>query len=405
MRRQLVRVMALSVAVVGAGGCAWFERVHGPNGPIEQPASETKVWAIAVSDNGRYVAYESHADDLVERDTNGKGDIFVRDTVTDTTEIVSVASDGSRGNGHSRMPSISDDGRYVAFTSASTNLVPGDDSESDVFVHDRDERTTTLVSTGYDFDEFASPFTGDPEASNVVYPSISGDGTTVAWNVEARHSLTTITIPTGPFVATVGQAPALLGNRAWAGPPSLSDDGSRVAHSSFDLPSSGFEVTYESLVSDVRTAAALRSVDVGTMLLEADNTPSIVISGNGRHVAYTGPDEVVRRMRILTGASDELSRGDWTQVTSIADDGSRTTFRTYADRWMSLATVLRPGNVRYTGTDSIGRRSINVQSGVISGDGRWVAFIAIDPTHDGAVAGDPFDAFIRSVDVSDHGPS
>ncbi len=403
---QLGRVRAAFALVfaVGMSGCAWFERVHGPSGPINEPATATEVWEIAISDNGRFVAYESYASDLVDDDTNGKGDIFVRDTVTDTTEIVSVATAGSLGNGHSRMPSISDDGRYVAFMSQATNFTPGDDATSDVFVHDRVEHTTTLISTGYGFDEFTAPFAGDPETSNVVYPQISGDGSTFAWNVDARLSIAAATIPTGPFVAVRNETPRRIPSRAWAGPPSLSDDGRRVAHASFDLPTAGFNVDYESSVHAADTGDLLRTVETGTMLLEGDTPPSIVISGNGRHVASSGPANIVRRTRILTGESVELATGTFVRVTSMADDGSRTTFRTYADRWMSLATVIRPGEIRYTGTDSIGRRSINVQSGVISGDGKWVAFIAIDPTDEDAVGGYPFDAFIRSVDRRDHGP-
>jgi WD40-like Beta Propeller Repeat len=405
--RTIMRQLALALATVGLASCAWFERVHGPTGAISDPATTTEVWEIAISDNGRYVAYESYSDGLVDGDTNGKGDIFVRDTFADTTAIVSVATDGSLGNGHSRMPSISDDGRYVAFVSSATNFSAGDDTTSDVFIHDRTTHSTTLVSTGYDFDEFASPFAGDPETSNVLYPVISGDGSTVAWNVDARLSITAASIPTGPFVAIVGGPPKRMVGKTWAGPPSLSDDGRRVAHSSFDLPSAGFTVPYQSTVSDVATSSPVRTVDAGNLLLEGETPPSIVISGNGRHVAYSGPDNVVRRMRILTGEAVELATATSlvARVTSIADDGSRTTFRTYADRWMSLATVIRPGEVRFTGTDSIGRRSINVHSGVISGDGQWVAFIGIDPTDDKAIGGDPFDAFIRSVDRRDHGPA
>ncbi len=386
------------------GGCAWFERVHGPTGPITEPATTTKVSDIAIDDRGRFVAFESYATDLVDGDTNGKGDIFVRDTVTDTTEIVSVGGDGVLGNGHSRTPSISDDGRFVAFVSAASNFVPGDDFTSDVFVRDRQLGTTMIVSTGYDFDEFASPFAGSPEESSVVNPTISGDGSTVAWNVEAQLSIAAAIIPTGPFVARIGEAPKRMDSRSWSTSPSLSDDGSRVAHASFDLPSGGFVVAYSSTVQSVSSGDTIRTVADATFLLEGETPPSIVISGNGRHVAYSGPDNVVRRMRILTGEAIELASGMFTRVTSIADNGSRTTFRTYANGWSSIATVMAPGDIRFTSTDSIGRRSVNAHSGVISGNGSWVVYIGIDPTNEDAIGGDPFDAFLRSVDRRDHGP-
>ena len=70
--------------------------------------------------------FQSDASNLVPGDTNGKTDIFVYDRQADTIERVSLASDGTQGNGISSYPSISADGRYVAFQSYASNLVPGD---------------------------------------------------------------------------------------------------------------------------------------------------------------------------------------------------------------------------------------------------------------------------------------
>src|SRR5207253_786277 len=78
------------------------------------------------------------ASDLVSGDTNGKRDIFVRDMQTGTTTMVSVGAAGALGNGDSDSPSISQDGRYVVFSSESTNLVGNDtNTKRDVFIHDR----------------------------------------------------------------------------------------------------------------------------------------------------------------------------------------------------------------------------------------------------------------------------
>ncbi|MBI5285723.1 MAG: thrombospondin type 3 repeat-containing protein, partial [Chloroflexi bacterium] len=86
----------------------------------------------------RYVAFYSWATNLVPGDTNGADDVFVRDRVTGATERVSADSAGTQGNGFSYSPSISGDGRYVAFYSWATNLVPGDtNGADDVFVRDR----------------------------------------------------------------------------------------------------------------------------------------------------------------------------------------------------------------------------------------------------------------------------
>ena len=71
----------------------------------------------SISGDGRYVAFSSDATNLVPADTNGYPDVFVRDRQTSTTARVSVTSSGSQGNGDSEVPSISQDGRYVAFYS------------------------------------------------------------------------------------------------------------------------------------------------------------------------------------------------------------------------------------------------------------------------------------------------
>ncbi|MEG4143910.1 TolB family protein, partial [Microcoleus sp. Pol7_B1] len=101
----------------------------------------------SISADGRFVAFESNATNLVPGDTNDTGDIFVRDTLTNTTTRVSVDSAGNQGNGGSVELSMSADGRFVAFSSFATNLVPGDTNDtSDIFVRDTLTNTTTRVS-------------------------------------------------------------------------------------------------------------------------------------------------------------------------------------------------------------------------------------------------------------------
>ena len=85
----------------------------------------------SISGDGRYVAFASSAGNLVADDINGSDDIFVRDTVNGTTTRVSVDSDEVEGIRNSFRPSISGDGRYVAFASRADNLVAGDTNGSD----------------------------------------------------------------------------------------------------------------------------------------------------------------------------------------------------------------------------------------------------------------------------------
>ena len=106
---------------------------------------------LALSADGRYVAFVSLATNLVSGDTNGVMDTFVHDRQTGQTTRVSVASDGMQGNADSGFPSISADGRYVAFWSYASNLVSGDTNlVMDTFVHDRQTGQTTRVSVASD---------------------------------------------------------------------------------------------------------------------------------------------------------------------------------------------------------------------------------------------------------------
>jgi Tol biopolymer transport system component len=100
-----------------------------------------------ISADGRYVVFESLASNLVTRDTNGLSDVFVHDRWTETTTRVSVSSWGEQGNSASVLPSISQDGRYVSFDSFASNLVSVDtNNRDDIFMHDRLYATTALIT-------------------------------------------------------------------------------------------------------------------------------------------------------------------------------------------------------------------------------------------------------------------
>jgi Tol biopolymer transport system component len=104
-----------------------------------------------ISSDGRYVVFSSGADNLVPGDTNEGSDIFVHDRQAHTTQLITWAEDGSPANASSGPQSISSDGRWVVFVSIASNLVAGDaGNQSDVFVHDRQTGRTTLVSMAPD---------------------------------------------------------------------------------------------------------------------------------------------------------------------------------------------------------------------------------------------------------------
>ena len=147
-----------------------------------------------LSADGRFVVFTSNASDLVAGDTNGATDVFVRDLSTGTTQLVSVGNSGAQGDAGSFNPSISADGRYVAFASSADNLVSGDtNGVSDVFVRDLVNHTTTLVSV--DTGQGPTPVQGDGASFD---PSISADGTKVAFTSDASNLSST---PLQPGIA------------------------------------------------------------------------------------------------------------------------------------------------------------------------------------------------------------
>lgn len=131
---------------------------------------------VCVSTNGRYVLFESLADDLVSGDANKFSDVFLRDCQTDTTILVSAATTGGTADNRSESATMTPDGRYVAFVSYATNMVAGDTNNSpDLFVRDLQTQMTTLVSVG------ATNANAFMDA-----PAISADGRWVAFFSSAR---------------------------------------------------------------------------------------------------------------------------------------------------------------------------------------------------------------------------
>lgn len=131
----------------------------------------------AISGDGNWIAFRSRASNLVPGDTNGRWDIFVRDRNLTFIERISVDSDGGQSNRDSFSPSLSDDGRFVAFHSNADNLVPDDANQrTDVFVHDRQTGLTALVSRNGQ---------GDPADGHSTAAKISGDGLWIVFESDA----------------------------------------------------------------------------------------------------------------------------------------------------------------------------------------------------------------------------
>ena len=137
--------------------------------------------ANEVSGLGRFVAIRSSASNLVAGDTNGVDDVFVRNTLSETTTRVSVSTAGTQANGASDQPSISSNGRWVAFRSAATNLVAGDtNGQTDVFLRDLQKKTTIRVSV-------KNSGGGQTTGGGATNPQVSSDGNEVLFASSATN--------------------------------------------------------------------------------------------------------------------------------------------------------------------------------------------------------------------------
>jgi Tol biopolymer transport system component len=135
---------------------------------------------MSMSDDARFVVFSSLANNLVPGDTNGGWDVFVRDRQLGTTARVSVQSNGVQAQGGSVGADVSADGRFVVFRSGASDLVPGDtNSREDIFVRDRQLGTTERINVG--------PSGVEANDSSDDRPSISADGRFVVFDSNASN--------------------------------------------------------------------------------------------------------------------------------------------------------------------------------------------------------------------------
>ena len=147
MTGRAVRSCSILLAVVPLllSGCTWIARASVDTAGGDADAGS---FVPSLSGDGRYVAFASNASDLVADDGNGTTDVFVRDLQTGATTRVSTNVQGGDANGHSDDAAISTDGRYAAFTSVASDLVAaGDNCCTDVFVRDLHAGTTMRLGT------------------------------------------------------------------------------------------------------------------------------------------------------------------------------------------------------------------------------------------------------------------
>jgi hypothetical protein len=232
-------------------------------------------YASAISADGRYVVFESEADNLVAGDTNGALDIFVKDLLTGGIERVSVATGGGQANGGSRQPAVSADGRLVVFSSDATNLDGLDlNPSSDIYLHDRSTGVTRLVHVDSAGNQGISAST---IAGGADSPSISADGSRVSFASGADNLVAGDTngmtdvflhdIPSGQTTRVSVSSQGAQGN-----------DSSRGSR----LSASGGHVLFESRASNLVANDTNFMVDVFAHDVDTGTTERVSVSDSGQ---------------------------------------------------------------------------------------------------------------------------
>ena len=240
-----------------------------------------------ISGNGRFVAFMSEATDLVADDTNDAADVFVRDLDTGVTERVSVSTtDGELIDGVSFEPSISDDGRFVEFQSDSEMIVADDfNGSEDVFVRDRQIGTTVRASVATngaetDFGAYEGVISGN--GANVAFTTDTG---LVGTDINDEDDVYRRSLTAGTTNRVSSAASGLGGGYSAA----ISDDGGFIAFvSDYQLSGPGADVNF---LPDVYVRNTTAATTARVSLTTANATPNNLsigpsISDDGRYVAY-----------------------------------------------------------------------------------------------------------------------
>ncbi|MBN2719688.1 MAG: PD40 domain-containing protein [Proteobacteria bacterium] len=310
------------------------------------------TYTPAISEDGRFIAFEGEPTNFVQGDNNGDYDIFLRDTRTPLTTRVSVSTFGTEANQGSYNPAISGDGHWVAFESNADNLVPGDtNAKRDIFLHDRQTGTTSRVSVGP---------AGVEADDNSYEPALSRDGRYVAFYSYAANLVPEDINPDGDvFLRDTQQGITSLVSVSTAGTqgnkssynPAISADGRYVAFSSIadNLVSGDSNGKMDVFLRDtVLEATSLVSVSTAGVQAEGGSyTPSI--SADGRYVAFysnatnlvpgdtNDADDVFVRdtvmnitARVSVSAAGTEANGE-SNCPYISADGRYVVFDSYAD--------------------------------------------------------------------------
>lgn len=246
--------------------------------PVGGGASNGDSGKATISWDGRYIAFHSEATNLVPNDTNQKLDVFVYDRVTGELEMVSVSSTGAQGNEDSKEPAICDGGRFVSFTSEAANLVSvPHNGERQVYVHDR-VTGTTFLATGSD------TFMGNGRAHR---STLSADCSTVGFATEASNMI---------VGDTNGYRDLFVGDLVI---PANLTTSKITATGGFEA---GSVVTYTFTLTNIGTETAVVTFDSPIPA----NTTYVSGSVSGATATYNGGENAVQWLGSLTGEGEVI---------------------------------------------------------------------------------------------------
>lgn len=241
----------------------------------------------SISMDGRYVAFVSSANNLVAGVSGTQ--IYVRDRKSGTTEVASTSSSGVVGNAMSANPSISLNGRFVAFASDSTNLVASDkNAKRDIFLRDRQMHTTSLVSVTSN---------GTQGSDDSDHPCVNGVGRVVAFSSKASNLTATVKHGIYQIYARDMQTSSMsLISASTSGTqangssyaPSISSDGRFIAfYSNSTNLISGYQLGYSQVFVRDRQAGSTEMSSVTSAGVQGNaNSTVSAIAANGRFVSF-----------------------------------------------------------------------------------------------------------------------
>lgn len=348
----------------------------------------SSIAANSVSADGRFVVFASDASGLVANDTNGLADAFVRDLTTGSNILVSVNAAGSgTGNGRSHEPVISESGRFVAFVSLASDLVNNDTNAlDDIFLRDLQTGGTTLVSVNLDHTASGKGTSSRPSISadgrRVAFQSraidlIPGDANgqpDVFVFDSSAETNQLVSIGTGGSASANGPSET----------PLISADGRRVVFQSraSNLEQSpGTTANYQFYMRDLDAGETLL-VSRGSSLVISGPTPgAVALSRDGNWVAFANGAASPLYLCDLRAGTNTTNTFIGTNATSrsLSADGRWLAFQQWTNSASNAQVWLmdtQSGSRQLISVNGTGTGGCNAAStsAVVSGDGRWVAF-------------------------------